>query len=85
MNIRKIIKDIKNIKKEDKKLIIKLIIIILMFLIVITSFNSGKKFYYLKSTFLENKKVECKGEIARWNFDVRIKTQDEEVRYEKNL
>lgn len=81
MNVRKIIKDI---KKEDRKLIVRiLIIILLMILIVITSFNAGKKFYYLKNTFSENKNVECKGKIAKWNFDAKININNEEISEEE--
>lgn len=77
MNVRKIIKAI---KKEERKLIIRiLIIIVLMILIIITSFNAGKKFYYLKNTFSENKNIECKGKIAKWNFDAKINANNEKI------
>ncbi len=62
------------------KLLIRiLIIIVLIILSIITVFNAGRKFYNLKSTVFDNKKVEYKGKIARWNFDARIKTNIEEI------
>lgn len=81
MNVRKFIKDI---EREDIKLIARImIIIVLMILIIITSFNAGKKFYYLKSTFSENKNVECKGKIAKWNFDAKINVHNAEINDEE--
>lgn len=81
MNVRKFIKDI---EIEDIKLIVRImIIILLMILIIITSFNAGKKFYYLKSTFSENKNIECKGKIAKWKFDAKINLYNEELNDEK--
>lgn len=60
----------KNLKKE---LYIKiLILIILILLLVITSFNTGRKFYLLKHTYLENSKGTVNSDVARWNFSARI-------------
>lgn len=68
----------KSIKYKDKndlkkELYIKLIILItLVLLIVITSFNTGRKFYLLKNTYIENSKGEINSGVARWNFNARI-------------
>lgn len=86
IEIKKIIKTIKrNIRKEKCEFVIKIIvIIILVVLIIITSFNAGKKFYYLKTTFLDNKKVECIGKIARWNFNAKINVQEDGIKDDEN-
>lgn len=63
-----------NSKKTLKKeLYIKLVIlIILILLVIITSFNTGRKFYLLKNTYLENSKGEINSGVARWNFNARV-------------
>ena len=61
------------INKLKKELYIKiLILIILLLLIVITSFNTGKKFYLLKHTYLDSIGGNVSSEVARWNFSARI-------------
>jgi len=65
-------------KKLKKELYIKiLILIILLLLIVITSFNTGKKFYLLKHTYLESIGGEVNSNVARWNFSARIIMENE--------
>lgn len=77
MNIFKC-KKIKNNVNLKKELYIKLLIfIILVLLIIITSFNTGRKFYILKNTYLENSKGEINSGVARWNFSARIITGNE--------
>ena len=49
-----------------------LVLIILILLIIITSFNTGRKFYILKNTYLENSKGEINSGVARWNFSGRV-------------
>lgn len=59
-----------NFKKE---LYIKiLILIILIILITITSFNTGRKFFVLRNTYVEATKGEVNSSVARWNFDAKI-------------
>lgn len=61
-----------------KELYIKiLILVILVLLIIITSFNTGRKFYILKNTYLENSKGEINSGVARWNFSGRVITRNE--------
>lgn len=74
-------KDIRLIKKE---LYIKLIIlIILILLVILTSFNTGRKFYVLKNTYLENNsKGEVLSGVARWYFDAKIIYKNEVIKDE---
>lgn len=66
-------KKLKNKFILKKELYIKLVIfIILVLLIIITSFNTGRKFYILKNTYLENSKGEINSGVARWNFEGRV-------------
>lgn len=77
-----------NIEKRNKRLIIKkinteliikgTIILLLICLTIITSFNAGKKFFLLKNTLVDNKKVEYECKVARWNFNTEIKVITEE-------
>ena len=68
------------VKSEEKRLIslrkelyIKIIIlIILILLIIITSFNTGRKFFALKNTYLEETKGEVNSVVARWEFNAKI-------------
>ena len=56
-----------------KELYLKLIIlIILILLVIITSFNTGRKFYLLKNTYIESSKGRVNSSIARWCFTARI-------------
>ena len=65
----------KNLRKE---LYIKLLIlIILLLLLIITSFNTGKKFYLLKHTYLESISGDVNSDVARWNFSARIIMENE--------
>lgn len=65
-------------KKLRKELYIKiLILIILLLLLVITSFNTGKKFYLLKHTYLDSISGEVTSDVARWNFSARIIMENE--------
>ncbi len=75
------------IKKLNKELIIKIfVIIILVVLIIITSFNAGRKFFLLKNTLINNKKIEYNAKIARWNFKTEITVlKEEETLDEKEL
>ncbi len=76
--------DIFTDKKSKNKFIFKnelyiklIILIILILLIIITSFNTGRKFYILKNTYLENSKGEINSGVARWNFSARVITGNE--------
>lgn len=74
----KLLKLKKNKSALKKELYIKLLIfIILVLLVIITSFNTGRKFYVLKNTYLENCKGKINSSIARWNFSARVITGDE--------
>lgn len=61
-----------NIYLKSELYIKLLIFIILVLLVIITSFNTGRKFYILKNTYLENSKGEINSGIARWNFSARV-------------
>lgn len=68
-------------KKIFREVILKIIIIIILFiLIMVESFRLGQKFYKIKNTVFENVKSEVKGTISRWEFKVKIITQNEEKR-----
>ena len=56
-----------------KELYIKIIIlIILIVLIFITSLDTGRKFFTLKNTYLEEAKGEVNSSVARWEFNAKI-------------
>ena len=75
MKLLKSKKDKTDLKKE---LYIKLLFfIILVLLVIITSFNTGRKFFILENTYLENCKGQINSGIARWNFCARVISGDE--------
>lgn len=60
-----------------KELYIKIIILmILILLIAITSFNTGRKFFVLKNTYIEVTKGEVNSNVARWEFNAKIRVID---------
>ncbi len=59
-----------------------LIVIIFLIMIIITTFNIGKKFYYIKNTLQNSEKIYYKTEIAKWNFNVKISVEEEVFNYE---
>lgn len=77
MKILKSEKTKKNISLKSELYIKLLIFIILVLLVIITSFNTGRKFYILKNTYLENSKGEINSGVARWNFSARVITGSE--------
>lgn len=72
-------------KKVDfrKELYIRiLVLIILLLLLIITSFNTGRKFYLLQNTYFETTGGQVDSSVARWKFKVKIKINNEEIKYE---
>ncbi|MBR3614618.1 MAG: hypothetical protein IKL55_05520 [Clostridia bacterium] len=66
-------KKLKNKNELKNELYIKIVIlIVLILLVIITSFNTGRKFYLLKNTYLESSTGEVNSGVARWNFDAKI-------------
>ena len=61
-------------KKIEKEILIKIIIsIVFIVLTIITSFNSGRKFYELKNTIMNNcQKAKINFELADFNFNVKF-------------
>lgn len=61
-------------KKIEKEILIKIIIsIVFIVLTIITSFNSGRKFYELKNTIMNNyQKTKIDFELADFNFNVKF-------------
>ena len=60
----------------------RILIVIIFLIMIITTFNIGKKFYYIKNTLQNSEKIYYKTEIAKWNFNVKISVEEEVFNYE---